>query len=329
MTQGSPTPSGSSHPSSWFVELNGTLTGPWSLEQLKELLKEGTILPSHLVYSSATTDGSATMIGELLSDIQSLPPRPNEIISTDTDTPLQRKDPILDLFDALQYSRDRKVMQKPMTEISERGSPLGRHFLKKIPGKFWFILFISLALGGVIWSSYSLLQKSSQMTKAASNTAQSQPAPSTQDNPPPETKPQTAAATTPSSPILPKTPKTPLNLPKKGVTIKKPDREATQESSHLVMPQKSEAELEQERTQREIDKRELKEQIERAEERERLREIERERELQRQQWREDNGASNPPQNPAAPPNPGPETTNPQAAPPPEGERPQDPPPPQP
>lgn len=191
------------------------------------------------------------------------------------DTPSKRIDPILDLFNALQFSRDRKVMQKPTANANSTGIVQNTQSFGQIPAKFWFVLLIGLSLTGVIWTSYKILNRSKDMANTTPTDSSSQNA--TAGQPMNSNPGHATGAHTPNTPA----PSMPTSLT--SVKANTPTRVSAKPASSLNKSIPTRITPPQANSQ---DPRDKEMEAEREREREREREKEREREREREKERE-------------------------------------------
>jgi hypothetical protein len=311
----------------WFLEIAGQKTGPWSIEKLQSLLDEGKISPNQRVSLKddpgfgETANQWLTVKEALLqhqnetlphSPLPHLPPRPSDVVHQESSTePLakRREDPVLDLFDALQSSKDRKASVRaptlPQINTQNKVSSV------LLSSKLWLVISIALSLGGFVWITQKLLEKSSEMatkmetnSRANDKTAAGTPDPEKAATTETKTSPQNNPSGTGHKPSIRSNANSP-SLPSSnaGIGLAKPVLRPS-----TLLPSRTEADRERERRQREErerDAREKEREREREkEEREREREErEREREMSRDRHRENqNNAAQPNNGEAAPAN---------------------------
>ena len=145
----------------WYLDIEGTRSGPYTTHQIEGFLSDGEILPRHRVISSRRP-GQSVSAGDFVAALHhhyqenpgnavfQPPPRPQDIhekgAAFQVDTTLN--DPAHALFDALQVARERKTQNKLNVPHAKEWGMLSRRE-KRIPTQLWLIA----ALGSVLWIS--------------------------------------------------------------------------------------------------------------------------------------------------------------------------------
>ena len=169
----------------WFLNENGKRTGPFTAAQLQAFFEQNKISHTSQV-SSSHMGGNWISIQELIhgtpaaskpsptpaSDFHP-PPRPS--FSKEhgpIPPPIERPDPLLSLFDALQAAKERKATTPTRLEtpgITELDS-------FKIPSFLWVVASVGTVIGVTCWVLFSGLQKSSQTADVAAQQDSAAPA---------------------------------------------------------------------------------------------------------------------------------------------------------
>jgi len=146
----------------WIIEVNSRPTGPFSIDQIRGLLKERQILPSFKVRKKSQGNESWISIEELLKSIESFsaPPRPQSTESGVTQIHTQRtglkNDPTENLFETIQSIKEKTTfIQRPSTKV------ISSKIRNRWGGPILILFGITItALGFTLWSAFKIVQLS-------------------------------------------------------------------------------------------------------------------------------------------------------------------------
>lgn len=209
----------------WFLDVKGRKTGPWTTEQLQDLLSEGEVLPIHRVCPSSGKGEWITIQEAIHGQFQMsptgtlhLPPRPSaEIVAwprREEGTGLTQVDSTKELFDVLQSAKERKPVTPPKLRLPAAITSSSEGNYSPIR-TFIFGASAATALGLTVWAIIQVMHANSSAPAAQSIAAPKMPS----FQPPAAVQAQRPAQTPPTqtSTLL-------VSPPRLGQTISMPSR---------------------------------------------------------------------------------------------------------
>lgn len=228
------------HSSPWYLEVQGTKTGPYTATHIQALFQEGKI-PGNLRVTTPPLNGQWISVHQLLDLYKKMasdkrpsefqpPPRPEGLDRGEkTDLNLKREDPTLGLFEALQAAKERKntaQQQAQQQRFQEEGMstwrPGGGLNRRSIPPQVWLIMSLVLLLGTSVWGVMKVLNKTFPAGGAASLTQKAEKSAASA----PVSRPTIKPAPVSQAAAAPKTPVPPFKLvkPSRVVPVSEPPR---------------------------------------------------------------------------------------------------------
>ncbi len=206
----------------WYLEVFGKLTGPFTADDIADLVREGEVPPTtpavaeddasirlsaselETRFRKVETGGEDTKVGIML------PTRPADLGKSATAAPRPGDDPSIGLLDALIATKERKREQResffshsdagPSTAPSHRGGWFGQNPMN------WILACLALVAGASIYLMTQMLKKGGDSLDTHPSKAESAAVKTVKEAPAPDAAPAAPAAA-PATPRLTATPR--------------------------------------------------------------------------------------------------------------------------